>query len=260
MSKVRTLLIDIETSPITGYTWQTYDASVLKILEPSKILSVAWKWLDEKETFCKTISDYKGYKKNIIDDEKLIKMAWALLDEADIVVAHYGKKFDLPKLAARFIYHGLSAPSSYQVVDTKQVASSKFKFDSNSLNNLGTYLNLGNKLQHSGFDLWVRCMAGDKDAWQMMKDYNVQDVVLLEKVYLALRPYITNHPNVSLITGTVDSCPTCESKNLQKRGFSYTRTGQKQRFQCGSCHSWSTGPFTRLKSSTLPTEDSYEED
>ena len=134
MSKVRTLLIDIETSPITGYTWSTFDASVLKILEPSKVLSVAWKWLDEDETFCKTIADFKGYKKGVVDDKKLIQLAWELLNEADIVIAHHGKKFDLPKLAARFIYYGLAAPASYQVVDTKQVASTKFKFDSNRLN------------------------------------------------------------------------------------------------------------------------------
>ena len=245
MSKVRTLLIDIETSPITGYTWSTFDASVLKILEPSKVLSVAWKWLDEDETFCKTIADFKGYKKGVVDDKRLIQLAWELLNEADIVIAHHGKKFDLPKLAARFIYYGLAAPASYQVVDTKQVASTKFKFDSNSLNNLGTYLGLGSKVQNGGFDLWVRCIAGDPDAWELMKEYNVQDVVLLEKVYLALRPYITNHPNVSLITGAVDNCPTCQSDKLQKRGFSYTRTGRKQRYQCSDCHSWSVGSFER---------------
>jgi len=226
-------------------------------LEPSKILSVSWKWLNEDETFCKAICDYRGYKKNVVDDEKLVKDAWKLLDEADIVIAHHGARFDLPKLNARFIVYGLNAPSSYQVIDTKKVASGKFKFDSNSLNNLGTYLGLGNKIPNGGFELWVRCIAGDRDAWKLMKEYNTQDVVLLEKVYLALRPYISNHPSLSLIEGASDgcSCPACQSTSVIKRGFSYTRTGKKQRYQCQDCGSWSSGPFQKVKNILSGEED-----
>jgi len=252
LSSPKVLLLDIETSPITGYTWKTWQDNVLKILEPSKILSVSWKWLNEDETFCKALPDYRGYKKNVIDDEKLVKEAWKLLDDADIVIGHHVAKFDIPKLNARFVYHGLAAPSKYQIVDTKRVASRYFKFDSNSLNNLGQYLGCGVKIENGGFDLWVRCIAGDKDAWEVMKAYNTQDVVLLEKVYLKLRPYIENHPNVSLITGmTSTGCPTCQSVNVQKRGFAYTRTSRKQRYQCNDCHAWSSGPLERVKNSNI---------
>lgn len=249
--------MDIETSPIVGYTWGTYDTSVLKVIEPSKILSVSWKWLNEEETYCKAICDYKGYKKGVVDDEKLIKEVWKLLDQADICIAHHGKKFDFPKLNARFIYYGLKAPSSYQVIDTRQVAASKFKFDSNSLNNLGTYLGLGNKIHNGGFSTWTECIDGNQEAWQLMKDYNVQDVILLEKVYLALRPYMTNHPSLSLISGSSDgsNCPTCQSTSVMRRGFSYTRTGRKQRYQCSDCGSWSSGPFEKVKTSSLLFSD-----
>lgn len=252
--------MDIETAPITGYVWATYDTNVLKILEPSKILSVAWKWLNEDETFCKTIADYKGYKKGVVDDEKLIRQAWDLLDECDVAVAHHGKAFDLKKLNARFVWYKLPAPSSYAVVDTKVSASRHFKFDSNSLDNLGQYLNLGNKASTGGFSLWVDCIAGDKSAWERMKEYNIQDVVLLEKVYLALRPYISNHPNLSLLSGeTKDevSCPTCQSGSVVKRGFSVTRTGKKQRYQCQGCGSWSSGKFEKssLKSILVSDDD-----
>lgn len=255
----RILLLDIETAPITGYVWATYDTNVLKILEPSKVLSVAWKWLNEDETFCKTIADYKGYKKGVVDDEKLIKQAWDLLDECDVCVAHHGKAFDLKKLNARFVWYKLPAPSSYAVVDTKASASRHFKFDSNSLDNLGQYLNLGSKAATGGFSLWVDCIAGDKDAWARMAEYNIQDVVLLEKVYLALRPYISNHPNLSLLSGEVKdemSCPTCQSGSVVKRGFSVTRTGKKQRYQCQSCGSWSSGKFEKssLKSTLVNDE------
>ncbi len=241
--------IDIETSPIIGYTWQTYDSSVLRILEPSKIISIAWKDLNEEVTHCKTISDYKGYKPGIIDDKKLVVDAWHLLDDADIVCAHFGDAFDLKKLNSRFIYHGLTAPSFYKSIDTKKAATKYFKFDSNSLNNLGQYLKLGEKVNNGGFDLWLRCIAGDKDAWQLMAEYNTQDVVLLEKVYLKLRPFMEDHPNLNAVTESEElSCRSCLSTNITKRGFSITKTSRRQRFQCNDCGSWSSGPYSKIKS------------
>lgn len=219
ITKPKVILIDIETSPLIGYTWQTYDANVLKILESSKIISVAWKDLYSPETIVKSIADYPNYKKDKIDDEMLVREVWDVLDKADIVIAHYGDAFDLKKLNARFIFHNLSAPSSYETVDTKKVASKYFKFDSNSLNNLGAYLGEGRKVENGGFDLWVRCIAGDMES----------------------------HPNLNIIAGTDLSCPTCLSTNLNKRGFAITRLSKKQRYQCGDCGSWSSGGYEKTK-------------
>lgn len=251
MSSPRICLIDIETSPITGYTWSTYDTNVLKILEPSKLLSVSWKYLNEEEVFCKTLIDYKGYKPGVIDDKKLAEEVWKIIDDADILIGHNGDAFDVKKLNGRFLFHGLSAPSPYQTVDTLKVSKKYFKLDSNSLNNIGAYLNLGQKVPHSGFALWTDCISGDSKAWELMKEYNKQDVILLEKVYLALRPFMDNHPDLSLITeessGVVKGmiCHTCLGSNTTKRGFSRTKTGKKQRWQCSDCASWSTGSFER---------------
>lgn len=249
----KVLLFDVETSPIQGYTWTTWDANVLKILEPSKVISIAWKWLGEDEVFCKTIADYKGYKKGVINDEKLIKEAWDLLDQADVTVGHHSDAFDIKKLNARFIYYSLGAPSPYKSIDTKKSASKYFKLDSNSLNNIGQYLNLGKKVENSGFSLWDKCINGELEAWSLMKEYNIGDVILLEKIYLALRPFIQNHPNLGLIAGNEykESCPSCQSEDVSKRGFSVTRTGKRQRFQCNSCGAWSQGTFQKAKSTNI---------
>lgn len=242
------VLLDIETSPITAYTWQTYNTNVLKVLEPSKIISISWKELGSSKTNVKCIADYKSYKPGVIDDKDLIKDIWQVLDKADVVIGHHSDSFDLKKLNSRFVVHGLTAPSPFESVDTKKQASKHFRFDSNSLNNLGQFLNLGKKVENGGFDLWVRCIAGDKQAWKLMKEYNVQDVVLLERVYLAIRPYISNHPNLAAIAGGEAGeckCPACTSTNLSKRGFSVTKTGKKQRLQCGDCGAWSLGLWRR---------------
>lgn len=248
-------LLDIETSPITSYTWRAWQDNALKIIEPSKLMSFSWKTLFAKETHVKCIADYETYSPGVINDELLVKDAWEVLDKSDVIISHHGDSFDLKKLNARFVYYGLSAPSSYQSIDTKKAASKFFRFDSNSLNNLAEYLNLGRKVENGGFSLWNKCISGDPKAWSLMKKYNVGDVKLLEKVYLALRPYMSNHPNLALITDneseTFDSCPTCLSENIARRGFSITKTGKRQRYQCGDCGSWSSGPFQRIKKTSV---------
>lgn len=251
------VLLDIETSPIKGYTWTTFDANVLKIIESSKVISVAWKELSDAKVTVKALPDYKGYKKGVIDDKQLVDEIWHVLDNSDIVVAHNGNSFDFKRLNARFVYHGLTAPSTYKAIDTLTLAKRQFKFDSNSLNNLGQYLNLGSKISNGGFSLWTSCIEdGDPEAWKLMKEYNAQDVVLLEKVYLALRPFMSNHPNTnSIVDNPGMNCPTCQSDKVAKRGFSITRTGRRQRYQCGDCGSWSTGSLEKIKAPILMSED-----
>jgi hypothetical protein len=80
-------------------------------------------------------------------------------------------------------------------------------------------------------------MNKDPAAWKVMEKYNKQDVLLLEKVYDRLLPWIKSHPNHNLFSG--HGCPNCGSGRLQKRGFTYTTTGTFQRFQCTDCGSWS---------------------
>lgn len=207
---------------------------------------MAWKRLGDSEPTVKSIADYDTYRPHELDDQALVTEVWHVLDDADIILAHFGDAFDLKKLNARFVFYGLNAPSPYQSIDTKKVASKYFKFDSNSLNNLGAYLNVGKKIENGGFDLWIRCMAGDPEAWTMMKAYNGQDVQLLEQVYYKLRPFMTNHPDLNMTMGKiVDSCPSCQSGNVHKRGFAFTKMGKKQRYQCTDCGSWSVGGWQK---------------
>jgi hypothetical protein len=242
--------IDIETSPITGLTWGVYEQNLLKVIEPSKIMSMAWKWLGERPVQVKALPDYRGYKAGRIDDEALVREVWSVLDEADIVIAHNGDSFDVKKLNARFVFYRLGAPSNYKQIDTKKVAKRYFRFDSNKLDWLGDYLGEGRKVSTGGFDLWNDCMAGDLAAWGRMKRYNVGDINLLEKIYLRLRPFMADHPNTNLMVDKVAhgmSCPTCRSTNVQARGYAVTKVSKRQRYQCMDCASWSNGPIKPQK-------------
>jgi hypothetical protein len=70
-----------------------------------------------------------------------------------------------------------------------------------------------------------------------MREYNCQDVILLENLYDRLLPWIQSHPNHGLHThGTV--CTNCGSKHVQRRGISRTGVGVYQRWQCTDCGTW----------------------
>jgi predicted SprT family Zn-dependent metalloprotease len=73
-------------------------------------------------------------------------------------------------------------------------------------------------------------------------DHNREDVLMLEKVYMHLRPLVQNHPNVNLLSGRLMACPVCGSRNLQKRGWRLSKTRRSRKYVCGDCTSWSTGP------------------
>jgi DNA polymerase elongation subunit (family B) len=244
----KVLFIDIETSPLIGYAWQTWETNIIEKIEEFHILSVAYKWLDKKIN-CVALPQFHGFKKDMSDDKELIKIVWNLLNEADIVVAHNGADFDIKKINARFIFNGLTPPSNYKVVDTLKAARKYFQFDGNKLNDLCQYLGLGKKVETGGFELWKGCMRGDEESWSKMIKYNKKDVILLEKLYYRLRPWIDTHPNFNPITDRPD-CPACGSKNMHSRGPQLLTGGRTQnRFQCQDCGKWTHGNITKIKQS-----------
>lgn len=237
--KPRILLYDLETSPYQIEAWGTYQTDALRIVRESYILCVAYKWLGEKTTHVVALPDFKKqYKKDRENDRELIKKLHGLFDEADIIIAHNGDKFDQKRSQGRFLRHKLPPPSPYRSIDTLKVARKYFALPSNRLDSLGEQLGLGRKVQHTGKKLWFDCMDGDMAAWKLMKKYNKQDVDLLEAVYLVMRPWIANHPNLSVWHGQ-DACPACDSTNLHFKGYRHTQTQTYKRFRCRDCGKWS---------------------
>jgi len=241
MAKI--LLLDIETAPNIAYVWGAWQQNISQKqwLQKTHIMSFAAKWLD-KDTII-----YQENRSN--DDKSIVYSLYTLLDEADIVVAHNGKKFDLPTIIGRGVVHGYRPPSPYFIVDTLTVARKELRLVSNTLANLCEELGLPLKSDHKkypGFVLWVECLKGTEDAWQELKEYNIDDVLALEALYLRLRPYMGNHPNVvHTVNGESVHCPKCGSTNIQWRGYYYTRAGLcYRRFQCNDCGGWGRSRYT----------------
>ena len=240
----KTLIIDIETSPIMGKVWSLWkqNVSLDQIQEDWYIMSYAAKWLGEDDYF------YDDCREDIGNDIELLGGIHTLLDQADIVVAHNGVKFDVPKINARFLLQGYNPPAPYKTVDTLKIAKKTFAFTSNKLAYLTANLCEEQKLDHakySGWKLWNECMDGNPEAWYEMMEYNVMDVISLEELYLKLRPWSNNHPNVTAHDDSEEMrCPKCGSDDLQKRGFYYTNKGKYQRYSCKCCGGWSSETYT----------------
>lgn len=167
----------------------------------------------------------------------MISRIHKMLSEADAVVHFNGKRFDIPTLNKEFLLHGLTPPAPYKQIDLLQVTKKQFRFPSNKLDYVSQVLGLGSKLHHKGHELWVGCMKNQPKDWKVMEKYNKQDVILLEKLYNRLLPWITNHPNTGVYIGR-PVCTNCGSSKLQKRGLARTQAQSYTRYQCQGCGKW----------------------
>lgn len=221
------LLLDIENAPNTVYSWDLWPKFIPSgmVIESRYLLSYAAKWYGDSEMHYDSIHDSSP--------RQVLRGIYNLLDDSDIVVHYNGAKHDIPILNTEFIKIGLTPPSSYKQVDLLKTVRGQFKFPSNKLEFVAKALGIGTKIK-TDFDLWVDCIAGNQVAWEKMEKYNKHDVVLLEKLYDKLMPWIKSHPNHGLYEGK-DVCPNCGSSHVKLNGWEYTKAGQYRRYKCLDC-------------------------
>ena len=231
---MKILLLDIETSPNTAHVWGLFkqNVSINQIMESSYVMCWAAKWYGDDTVYFDSIMKSKH--------KSMIAKIHKLIDEADAVLHYNGSKFDIPTLNKEFLLHDLTPPAPYKQIDLLRVSKNQFRFPSNKLDYVAQQLGLGKKTSHTGHELWIQCMAKDKEAWALMEEYNKNDVILLEKVYDKFKPWIRNHPNHGVYEGGV-CCPKCSGINYQRRGWAYTISYKYPRYQCTDCGGWFKG-------------------
>lgn len=232
-SSPKILIIDCETAPLRSYTWGLWKQNVglSQIISNWYMISFACKLLGEEEVYSAVLTPEEAVME---DDSRIVKEIWHYLDNADIVIAHNGDKFDIPKINTRFVLHGLVPPSSYKQIDTLTTARQMFGFTSNRLDYLAKFFGYEGKV-HTEFSLWEDCMMGNEDALYYMEYYNKQDVVILEKVYLKLRPFMRSHPNLGLYNDSdAIQCPHCGSSKILpvKDKYFYTSSVRYKIYRC----------------------------
>lgn len=231
---MKILLLDIETAPNLAYVWRLFDTTVGidMLLESHYILCWSAKWLGKEEVMFASRENQNA--------KAMLKPLHQLLHEADAVIHYNGKKFDIPHINREFLLNEFPPPSPYKQIDLRDTAKQVFKFPSNKLQQVAKELEVGSKIKHDGFELWVGCIEKDPVSWQKMQEYNIQDVLLLEKVYEKLRPWVRHHTNHGVVDDSpLPICPVCGSTHIHKRGFYNTLSSKFQRYQCNDCGHWS---------------------
>lgn len=223
------LTIDIETRPNLAYVWGLWDQNVGlgQIAEVGSVICFAAKWQHERKVHFH--SDHHDGHQAMLD------AAWHLIDEADAIVGYNSKSFDMKHLMREFVLADMPPPSPWRDIDLLTAVKSRFRFVSNKLDHVASELGLGSKVKHSGFDLWLGCMADDPKAWATMKRYNIGDVKLTEAVYDVVRPWIKNHPHVGSYVGDPGGCPNCGVDDREPDGVHHTNTLTYARYRCRSC-------------------------
>lgn len=228
------LLFDLEMAPMKAYVWDRWEQNISleQTISETFILCYSAKWLYSDTVFSDKLlpGEIKtGY------DYKLVNALWYLLNEADIVIAYNGIKADIPWLYSRFLVYGMPPVKPFITIDPYRTVKQKFGFSSNKMDAVAGYLGLSRKLPTS-FSLWRRCMEGYMNAILEMQEYNIQDVKVLEEVYLKLRPWIKNHPNIDNFIED-DVCPFCGKKHhtLIENKYYYTSVNKYPLYRCNEC-------------------------
>jgi len=251
--KPKVLIFDLETSPELSYHFGRYQVNINDVFNvaPSYLLSFSAKWLGESETVTIGLPYYNDYDPSNLSDKRLCEDLHKLLSDADVVVAHNLKGFDWKVAQTRFLLNDLEPISPTKLVDTLHIARANFRFPTNKLDTIARQLGLGSKLTHSGASLWLGCLENNEDDWKTMIDYNEQDVLLLEEVYLALRAYDKQHPNLALFYDDQEPrCVCCGSKSLTlTTKKSYTGLSEFDIYQCDNC-----GKHNRSRKNNLTKE------
>lgn len=245
VSKHRIVLFDLETLPDVNEVikvWPSlsdYPGKTLKATITSIICAGYKVFGSGRKTKVLNAWDYAEWKKDVNDDRKLVKAIRDVLVGADAVVTHNGKKFDWKYLQTRIIKHGLDPLPRIAHIDTCELAKRHMYSFNNRLGYLGEQFVSDRKLDNGGWNLWVDVFNRCPKAQKKMSLYCKQDVDLLEKLFLKLRPFALNLPNQAITSGNDHTCPTCGSYNVIKQGTRLTKTKEYHRYQCNECGSWS---------------------
>ena len=226
-------IIDIETSPAMALFYGSiYEPVIVKIVDTMQILSIAIRKHGEKKTKYFAQNELPGYKKGKLNDKKLLEIISEQLKDADYIIAHNGDQFDIKIIKERAMFHKLPPFPDIPTFDTKKLIKTTSKLPSNKLQHVTEFFNNGGKIQHSGADLFIGCMNGDEKAWALNKKYNIHDVDITYKDFIAMLPYVKlNNAQKAFGDGIKCKNPLCLSWKVQSRGKIKVIGGYKLRFQ-----------------------------
>lgn len=261
VSPVKVLFYDIEVSPNLGAFYGAYKINPIKITREQELLSFAYKVItvdgdhtildgDNDEVKCITLADTN------FDQKELVSRLWNLFNECHIICGFNNIGFDDKYMDRYFIKHNFKVPTPIQQIDVFVEWKKIGKLSKNGLDYLNKYYNDEGKTDQTYADLWERCwLDKDEEAYKLLKEYNIQDVVLTYDLFKKIFPYMKNTTNLSLLMNHPLACPKCGAiNNFDEAGHHYTKVGRYHQYRCNNCYSYVHG---RYQDSTLKIDDKY---
>ena len=238
---LKILVFDCEVSAsiVAAFSMFKHFSSPDHVIQRPYMLTWAAAWMnDPNNVFGAKLTDYEEHFDNDrTDDYFLVEALWKVLDECNIAIAH-NSKFDQGWFAQRCAFHGFPEPSPYKLICTAKGLKKAFSLPSNSLDYATRYFEVDyKKRKHDGIDLWIRCMQGDKEAFDLMYEYNEGDIPTCMELYKKIRAWIPSHPNVSLYKDSdKPSCRVCGSEDLEDlTERAYTDVSVFEAVRCKNC-------------------------
>jgi DNA polymerase III epsilon subunit-like protein len=217
----------------------------------SSICTIGYKVHGQKKAKTISIWDFPGWENNIYDDSKVLKKFLEEVKDADVLVSHFGDRFDKPHVETRLLMHDLPNLINLKNIDTWKIAKGKLKMSHRTLNDLARLLKCDQKMDHGGWGIWESIVAHTlfqkqyiqkdimslKKACRIMDKYCQQDVETLDQVYDKLQHLTNKAPNHNLHKKE-RGCPTCGDKNhknhIKLRDY-HTPTQSYACYRCPKC-------------------------
>lgn len=223
------LIYDIETGRVPALVWWSGKQFVKadQLREEPKIITIAYKWLGEDEVYHLTWDKDQC-------DKKMLEEFLQVYNKADMVIGQNNDNFDNRWINARAMKYGLEINTFIRSFDIMKETKRLFRLPSYSMSYITKFLGVETKLDHEGIKMWDKVQFGtleeQKEYLQKMVDYNRQDIVATEDMYLTLRQYMGHKVHFGVLHGEEKyTCPNCGSSNIELYKTTVTPAGTVQR-------------------------------
>lgn len=218
-----------------------------------EVLMFAYQWHGSDEVHLVSVLDFpKSFSLPVERrDRFVLHQLVELLNQADIIVAHYGSKFDNKFVQARLAIHDLPPFDNRQskMFDTCLTARRSMKVGSNRLANLAQAFNLPEEKTSLTKTQWRRANDYDAEALEAMGEYCKQDVRTLYHVAQKLRKFAQHLPSWLVLNGEDEKCCHACGGELQANGEWHTKANTYERYQCTKCGAWQRSAQAKHKHS-----------
>lgn len=212
----KVLIYDIETSKTPFELWWSGKQFVNgnSAMDDSKIVTISYKWLGSDIVHSLTW-DYNKCDKTLIEE------FLEVYNKADMIVGINNDKFDNKFINTRAAKFNLTVNLHVKSLDIQKECRKLFRLPSYSMRYLGRYFEVPiQKMKVHLEDIWEDLVYGTKEeskkAMCLLVEYNVQDILTTEQLYLRLQRYLKHPVHFGVLNSKENTnCPICGSNKVE---------------------------------------------